>query len=253
MFAVILLELLCRLKPRAGFVRCTTGSPTTLYSIRKGMHMKYTDIFFDLDGTITDSGKAITTCARYALEQMGIKNETDENLRRFIGPSLMDSFQRLYGMDEEKAAMATRLFRSLYVDNLMYDVTVYPGIEDLLKRCRTHGLRCYVVTSKVREYARRIIERIGLGEYFTDIIGPAPDDFSSDKSRLIDRAVEEYSLDRSRCVMIGDTRFDIEGAVKAGVDSIAVTYGYGDRALIMMSHPTSTAADAAELAEILDV
>ena len=51
--------------------------------------------------------------------------------------------------------------------------------------------------------------------------------------------------------MVGDTRFDIEGAVKAGVDSIAVTYGYGNPAEMQMVHPTYKAANAAELSDII--
>lgn len=213
--------------------------------------MKYRNIFFDLDGTVTDSGNAIMSCARYALEKMGYGEEPEEKLRRFIGPSLMDSFERLYGMSEEDATKATKLFRSLYVDNKMYDVTVYPGIQELLGKCRDEGLKTFVVTSKVQAYAERIIEKIGLDGYFTSIVGPDPTDFSSDKSRLINRAVAEYSLQKKECVMIGDTRFDIEGAVKAGVDSIAVTYGYGNPTEVQMAHPTYTAVNAADLADIL--
>ena len=96
--------------------------------------MKYKNIFLDLDGTITDSGNAIMTCAKYALDKMGFADEPEEKLRRFVGPSLMDSFEHLYGMSEERAAEATRIFRSLYVDNKMYDVTVYPGIPELLSK-----------------------------------------------------------------------------------------------------------------------
>ncbi|MDD6551744.1 MAG: HAD hydrolase-like protein [Lachnospiraceae bacterium] len=213
--------------------------------------MKYRNLFFDLDGTVTDSGNAIMSCAKYALGKMGYGEEPEEKLKRFIGPSLMDSFERLYGMSEEDATKATKLFRSLYVDNKMYDVTVYPGIKELLRKCHDEGLRTFVVTSKVQAYAERIIEKIGLNGCFTSIIGPDPTDFSSDKSRLINRAVREYSLEKNECVMIGDTRFDIEGAVKAGVDSIAVTYGYGDPVEVQMAHPTYIASDAADLADIL--
>lgn len=213
--------------------------------------MRYKNIFLDLDGTITDSGNAIMTCAKYALDKMCCAYEPEEKLRRFVGPSLMDSFEHLYGMSEEQAAEATRIFRSLYVDNKMYDVTVYPGIPELLAKCRDAGLKTFVVTSKVQEYAGRIMEKVGLLDYFTGIIGPDPQDFSSDKSRLINRAVKDYSLEKSECVMVGDTRFDIEGAVKAGVDSIAVTYGYGNPAEMQMVHPTYKADNAEEIENIL--
>lgn len=214
--------------------------------------MNYKYLFFDLDGTLTDSGAAITSCAKYALDQLGYKNEPDDKLKRFVGPSLKDSFEKLYGITGEENDRGIKLFRSLYVQGgRMYDVTVYPGIPELLDKCQKAGLVSFVVTSKVTAFAEKIIAKVGLSDCFKGIIGPAPDDFSSDKSRLINRAVADYSLDKKTCVMIGDTRFDIEGAHKARIDSIAVTYGYGDPAEVQMAHPTHYAADAADLADIL--
>ena len=55
------------------------------------------------------------------------------------------------------------------------------------------------------------------------MVGSDLSDHSSDKKRLIEKAVEEYGLKKNECVMIGDTKYDIIGASEAGVDSIAVT------------------------------
>ncbi len=56
----------------------------------------YKNIMFDLDGTITDSGRAIMASVVYALSQFGITDQPIEKLRTFIGPSLFDSFKREY-------------------------------------------------------------------------------------------------------------------------------------------------------------
>ena len=63
----------------------------------------YKAIMFDLDGTITDSGKAIMTSVSIALSRMGYENEPEEKLRTFIGPSLFDSFKREYPFSDEEA------------------------------------------------------------------------------------------------------------------------------------------------------
>lgn len=58
------------------------------------MEQKYDLILFDLDGTITDSGEGITKSVQYALSKFGIEEPDLENLRKFIGPPLIDSFER---------------------------------------------------------------------------------------------------------------------------------------------------------------
>ena len=76
--------------------------------------MSYQYLMFDLDGTITDSGHAIMSSVSYALDHMGIADQPEDKLRRFVGPSLMDSFRGIYGMNDEDASEAVRLYRSIY-------------------------------------------------------------------------------------------------------------------------------------------
>ena len=66
-------------------------------------------IFFDLDGTLTDSAEGITKCVQYALESRGINVPDLNTLRPFIGPPLIESFMKFYGMTEEEARLCTGL------------------------------------------------------------------------------------------------------------------------------------------------
>lgn len=213
--------------------------------------MKYRNIFFDMDGTITDSGHAIMSTAQYTLDHFGYHNQPEAKLRRFVGPSLMDSFQNLYGFDTAQAEEATRIYRERYESGVMYDVTVYPGIEELLTDCQSSGLSCFVVTSKVEDSARLILKKLGISSYFRDVIGPDRNDPSSNKERLINRAIDKYDLNRNECIMIGDTHFDIDGANSACIDSVAVSYGYGTAESIHSSHPTYIADSPADVGRIL--
>ncbi len=187
----------------------------------------YKNIMFDLDGTVTDSGRAIMSSVVYALSHFGIKDQPIEKLQTFIGPSLYDSFEREYGMVEEDRNRAVSLYRSIYEKERMYDVDIYDGIPELLDSLKKSGHTVFLVTSKPLVFSEKIMEKIGLAKYFDHMIGPDLSDHSSDKKRLIEKAVEENALHKEECVMIGDTRYDIIGALEAGVDSIAVTYGYG--------------------------
>lgn len=199
---------------------------------------KYSEFLIDLDGTITDSGDAIMSSAQYALTELGYEEQPRELLRKFVGPSLMDSYRNLMGMSEEQAKEAVRLYRKVYEAGKMFEVTLYPGVVDILKKNKEMGLRNVLVTSKPHVFAAQILEKLGLDQYFDYQTGPEMKDPSSEKVRLIRKAMEDLFLAPEQCVMIGDTKFDIIGANKAGIDSVGVTYGYGTRDELVANRAT---------------
>ncbi|MBR1630182.1 MAG: HAD hydrolase-like protein [Lachnospiraceae bacterium] len=213
----------------------------------------YTNIMFDLDGTITDSGRAIISSVEYALSQFGIIDQPMEKLQTFIGPSLFDSFRREYEMSDEDCEKAIGFYRSIYEAERMYDVDVYDGIPELFQALKKKDCKLLLITSKPLVFSEKILERIGLADYFDHMVGPKPSDHSSDKKLLIEKALIEYKLNKGECVMIGDTKYDIKGAADAGIDSIAVTYGYGQTEEMKEAGATFFADSAREIAEILGV
>ncbi|RKM59403.1 HAD family hydrolase [Butyrivibrio sp. CB08] len=213
----------------------------------------YKNIMFDLDGTVTDSGRAIMSSVEYALSHFGLTDQPIEKLHTFIGPSLFDSFEREYNMSEDDCNKAVSLYRSIYEKERMYDVDIYDGIPGLLDELKKSGHTVLLITSKPLVFSEKILEKIGLAKYFDHMVGPDLSDHSSDKKRLIEKAVDEFGLKKNECVMIGDTRYDIIGAVEAGVDSIAVTYGYGKNEEMKEAGATYMADSVQEVAGILSV
>ncbi len=191
---------------------------------------KYNAILFDLDGTIIDSGPGIMKSAQYALTKFGFPEEPEERLRRFVGPSLVDSFMQFYGMSKEDAERATGYYREVYPVQGIFDATLYEGITEVLRELHDAGRKVLLVTSKPHVFAERILEHFGLSEYFDYQTGPELSDHDSRKARLIDKAVDALRLDKKRVLMIGDRHFDMEGAAESGVDSLGVAYGYGSEA-----------------------
>jgi len=70
----------------------------------------YRYILFDLDGTLTDPKEGITKCVQYALQYFGIEADT-EDLVDFIGPPLLESFQKYYQLDDAQGHMALKKYR----------------------------------------------------------------------------------------------------------------------------------------------
>lgn len=189
----------------------------------------YENILFDLDGTLTDSAPGILNCVQNALSVMGISEP--ENIMRFVGPPLYESFASFCGMNEEQVIEAVRLYRERYTDIGLFENSVYDGVPEMLERLKNGGRRLFVATSKPEVFAVRILDRFGLSDFF-EVIGGA-DIVGSRGSRNEKDEVIEYVLeqagqpDRSTVLMIGDRKHDIIGAEKCGVHCMAALWGYG--------------------------
>lgn len=193
--------------------------------------MTYDTILFDLDGTLADTGMGITNSVAYALGRLGISVGSREELYKFIGPPLMNSFQDFYGLSEEQAEQGVKYYRERYREQGVYECYVYAGMEELLNRLQEAGRTLAVATSKPEPFAVTVLEHVRLASYFTVIAGSATDN----KTRITKAEVIEYALascgitDRSGVVIVGDRKHDVIGAKAAGIDSIGVLFGYGDR------------------------
>ena len=188
-------------------------------------------VIFDLDGTLTRSEEGIWNCVRYAAEKLGFPVPDAATLRKFIGPPLGWSFMEYMGMSEEMANKAVSTYRERYEAVGLFENRVYPGIRRLLRRLKRDGWYIGIATGKPQRSSERIIEHFGLNRYITKIVGPK-DGRGADKELLIRQALPE---DAGEAWMVGDRRFDMEGAKKVGIGAIGAGYGYGSREELMNS------------------
>ncbi len=186
-------------------------------------------LLFDLDGTLTDPARGITRAVQYALKQFGIEENDRQTLLSYIGPPLLDSFKN-YGMNEEQAREALREYRVYFADIGLYENEVYAGIPAFLQDAQRAGYRLIMATSKPEMYACRLMQHFGLTEYFACIAGSDMAETRADKAAVIRYALHRVGVtDVSDAVMIGDRKYDVEGARAFGMPAVAVTYGYGSR------------------------
>ena len=189
--------------------------------------MRYTHMFFDLDGTLTQSEFGIIKAASYALSKFGIEEPDRAKLLRFIGPPLYYSFDKYYGVPQARLDEAVDYFREKYDNEGYKDAPVFDGMMQVLADLKKAGADLTIVTSKPEYMADKVVKHSGLDEHFVRIVGPDMEMTSPDKADLIRRAILVTGADPAHAVMVGDRRYDIDGAVRAGVDSIGVLYGYG--------------------------
>ena len=136
----------------------------------------YSTVFFDLDGTLVDSGEGVRNSVEYALKKFGIEVENKDSLSCFIGPPLVVSFKTFYGFDDENADRGVAYYREYYKDKGIFEGYVYDGIEETLKRLKASGKRVMVATSKPEEFAKRVLEKFGIAKYFDFIAGATLDE-----------------------------------------------------------------------------
>lgn len=211
---------------------------------------RFTDadpILFDLDGTLTESGPGIISSVRYALATMGMPALDDTELRRFIGPPLLDSFRDVCGFDPQEVVVAIAAYREYYATDGQYENAVYEGIPELLSGLRDAGRTLAVATSKAEVFAASILDHFELTGFFATIVGSELDGRRTGKADIITEALARLDRPAPGAVMIGDRSHDMRGAVTVGVGSIGVLWGYGDDAELTAAGADALAATPADL------
>lgn len=212
----------------------------------------YNTVLFDLDGTLTDSGRGIINSVSYALTKYGLKFESKEDLRNFIGPPLIKMFIKMFGVSENEARELVRLYREYYSTNGIYENDLYDGIETLLSSLTEKGKKLILATSKPEHFAVKILEHFGIAKYFFLICGATMDEKRTEKDAVIEYALKNAGItDVSDVVMIGDREYDVLGAKKFGIDSIGVLYGYGSCKELISAGATHIAEKVEDIFELV--
>ncbi len=210
----------------------------------------YQTIFFDLDGTLTDSAPGIINSIKYALKKYGIEAE-EERLRAFLGPPLIASFQKQFGFDHDKAVEAVKFYREYFTAGGMFENAVYPGVRELLAGLHAAGKTIGVATSKPELFAKQILAHFGLDKEFDVICGAAMDESRTHKNEVLDYALKTLSADPADMVMVGDRRDDMEAAKQLGLMGIGVLYGYGSEEELTKANATFLAKTPADVYRII--
>lgn len=214
----------------------------------------YRAIMFDLDGTLTDPKVGITSSVQYALAKFGVEVSDRETLVPFIGPPLIESFERYYGFSHEQAIEAVAGYREYFGVTGLFENELYPGIPELLSQLKDRGIALGIATSKATIFAEQIVEHFGISQYFDVVVGSNLDHTRVAKAEVIGYLRSEHLPFRTESiVMIGDREHDIIGAKTHGLNAIGVAYGYGSRLELETAGALGVAETVAELGALLGI
>ena len=210
--------------------------------------MKYKNILFDLDGTLTDPYMGITNSIYHSLKYYPhIATPEREELKPFIGPPLYASYMKYFSMDEKTAHEAVEHYREYYREKGKLENLLYSGIKELLFELKGRGASVAMATSKPQLFAEQIAEHFGIKESLDYICGSTFDAKLIEKADIIRKVMGEMGYSANETAMVGDTAFDIEGAKQNGIASVAVSYGYGTENDLRNAEPDAICESVGEL------
>lgn len=213
---------------------------------------------FDLDGTLTDPKEGITKSVQHALKHFGIDEEDLSRLEPFIGPPLIDSFMEFYGFDEAKAREAVDVYRERFAPIGVLENSLIPGTQQMLSHAKEKGIHMAVASSKPLCFVRQILEHFNIDQYFEVVIGSELDGSGCAKEEVVEKALARLgvsTMDKEKrhlcCAMIGDRKFDIQGAKAHALTGIGVSFGYAAEGELEEAGAEYIVDTMAELEELL--
>jgi phosphoglycolate phosphatase len=193
------------------------------------MSTRFTNVIFDLDGTLVDSAPAILTTFQGVLDKNGLTSKVTLD-ERLIGPPLPFALAKITGIED--ASIIDGLindFKSVYDDQGVAATRCYPEIEQQLAIMHARGLRLHVATNKRLLPTKRILERLDLLRYFKEVyaIDRRTPPYAS-KTEMMGSLLADAGLPHGQSCYVGDRSEDAAAAKVNGLPFFLATWGYSD-------------------------
>lgn len=211
---------------------------------------KYKCVIFDLDGTIIDSSEGIRKSIEETIKTLNLQKMSDVQLESCIGPPIQDSFRKIYGVDENEVNKMASVFRNFYKEKYLYEAEIYDGMIELINSLQHNKIMTMIATYKREDYTKKLLKKFGIWGLF-DYVKGADFEGKLKKTDIINQCIEKSQCKRSEIVMLGDTFHDSIAACEAGIDFIAVTYGFGFKATESVNEAIFIADSVSELEDYL--
>ena len=186
-------------------------------------------VIFDIDGTLVDSNRAHAESWAETLTSFGYDVSADQ-VQPLIGMGGDKLLPELIGVDIESeegrkySEHRTALFFRKYFPRLR----AFPKARALAERFAADGLRMVTASSASEEELEKLLKVAGIGDLLTDTTSSDDAEHSKPDPDIVHAAVGRIGLAAADLVMIGDTPYDVEAALGAGVRIVAVRSGGWD-------------------------
>jgi phosphoglycolate phosphatase len=210
-------------------------------------------VTFDLDGTLIDSVPDLAMAIDVMLTERGYPAAGEEKVAGWVGNGSRVLVERSlrdasgHEPDDQTLAQAHDAFLYHYGRAPSERTRVFPGVREALAALHDRGLKLAVITNKPYAFIAPILEALGLDGYFDYAIGgDSLPQKKPDPAPLL-HVAERFSIPPQACLMVGDSRHDIEAGRRAGFRTLAVPYGYNHGEPVAASRPDFLVESLAEL------
>ena len=193
-------------------------------------------IIFDFDGTIGNTQQIILRSMQATIKELGLPERTDSQCAAMIGLPLTQCFTNLYPdftetvVDEEKGALCAATYRRLFDEfNEPGAVPLFPHVPETIKKLHQKGIELTIASSRSHQTLDAYVRDLQLGEYIQYILGVEDVKDAKPGPGPVLKTLKDFGRLPEECIVVGDTKYDIQMAHNAGVKAVGVTYGNGSR------------------------
>lgn len=153
------------------------------------------------------------------------------------------------GCDGDFIDQVIPIYRKHYLENAVVETRLYEHVEETLEYIEKSGKdnKIALVTNKPEDLTYKILEVLGVKQYFNMVVGPESVKKMKPDPEGILQVLEQFKVSPRQAIMVGDSHVDIEAGKNAGTITCGVTYGLGDREELIKSSADILINDIAEL------
>jgi len=190
-------------------------------------------LIFDLDGTLIDSRLDLANAVNATRNHLGMGPLANERVYTYVGNGAPVLIRRSLGSEatEAEVRQALEFFLEYYGAHDLENTTLYPGVKESLDRLRDAGKRMAVLTNKPVRMSRHIVEGLGVGGHFFQVLGGDSLEQKKPHPLGVELLMREAGVDRAGAMMVGDSSVDVMTARNAGIYCCCVTYGFQPESL----------------------
>lgn len=186
------------------------------------MDRKKDTILFDYDGTVADTGPLILASWQHTFLTIYGREGDESVILRTFGEPLAQSMQEKFPHVDPEEAM--KIYRSYQEKHFHAMIQTFPGTRETMAALKARGFALGLVTSRRRSSTEAGLKALGLAPYIDAVV--TNEDTTKAKPDPEPALLALAALDArpERAVMVGDTKFDIGCANRAGITSVLVAW-----------------------------
>ncbi|MGL5257595.1 MAG: HAD family hydrolase [Proteocatella sp.] len=212
---------------------------------------------FDLDGTLISSLDDLTLSINEALSYYSLPNISKLQCQHAIGDGARMLLKRVLKLvnftpeSESEFELMLDKYNSIYGASPKSNTVPFDGIMDMLSNLKTMGYTIGVVSNKPDVFTKEISKNL-FGDFLDFAYGQKDGFPKKPDPYLVNLVIKEQGFKKSDSVYIGDSDIDVITAKNAEITSIAVSWGYRSRELLIENAPCYIADSVSELTDIFD-